>query len=107
MSPMYTNHPKVVAHVQLGGRPCTHLHVAGAREVFSEFVEGGSHDTVRGVEGLLDAITVVNVNVNVKHALVVLEELQNGQHAVVDVAKSGGLALLSMVQAAGPVDDNV
>jgi len=34
-------------------------------------VEGGGHDAVGGVEGLFHAVPVVNVNVNVQHALVV------------------------------------
>jgi len=39
--------------------------------------------------------------------LVVLEELEYGEHDVVDVAEAGRLALLRVVQAPGPVDCDV
>jgi copper chaperone CopZ len=39
------------------------------------------------VEGFLDAVAVVDVDVDVQHPRVVFEQLQDGQHQVVDVAK--------------------
>ena len=81
--------------------------VAGTREVFAELVEADGHDAVGGVEGLLDAVAVVDVDVDVEDALVLLEELEDGQDAVVDVAKAGGLGLLGVMESAGPVDDDV
>lgn len=36
-----------------------------------------------------------------------LQQLQNSQHDVVDVAKSRGLGLLRVVKASGPVDGDV
>ena len=90
--------PVGVAHVE---------DVAGAREVFAELVEADGHDAVGGVEGLLDAVAVVDVDVDVEDALVLLEELEDGQDAVVDVAKAGGLGLLGVMESAGPVDDDV
>ena len=81
--------------------------VAGAWEVFAELVEADGHDAVGGVEGLLDAVAVVDVDVDVEDALVLLEELEDGQDAVVDVAKAGGLGLLGVMESTGPVDDDV
>jgi len=40
-------------------------------------VKGCSHDAVGGVEGLLDAVAVVDVNVDVQHALVLPEIASN------------------------------
>ena len=48
-----------------------HPQVSSAREVLAVLVEGHGHDAVGGVEGLLDPIAVVNVNVNVENTLVV------------------------------------
>ena len=56
---------------------------------------------------LFDAIAVVNVNVNVKHARVVLEKLKDGHDNVVDVAEARRLELFGVVQTACPVDGNV
>ena len=39
--------------------------VAGAGEVLSILVEGDSHDSVCRVEGLLNTVAMVNVNVDV------------------------------------------
>lgn len=70
-------------------------------------VEGDCHDSIRGVEGLFYTVTVMHVNVNVQDALVVLKQLQDGQHDVVDVAEARRLALLGVVQAAAPVDGHI
>eukprot|EP00850_Spirogloea_muscicola_P008017 SM000042S15284 [mRNA] locus=s42:174238:177192:+ [translate_table: standard] len=98
-------HLKGLAHGPAGGLLAPE--VAGAGEVLAELVEGDGHDAVGGVEGLLHAVAVVDVDVDVQHALVVLEELQDGQHDVVDVAEPRRLALLGVVQPAGPVDGDV
>ena len=43
--------------------------ISCSREVLSILVERDSHYTVCGVEGLLDTISVVDVDVNVQHSL--------------------------------------
>jgi len=90
-------------------------------------VERDAHDSISGIECFLYAIAVVNIDIDVQHAFVdpnlqlgsceswrsskarrrkasVLEQLQDGQHNIVDVAEARGLALLCVMQAAGPVD---
>ena len=81
--------------------------ISSAREVLAVLVEGDGHDPVRGVEGLLHAVPVVDVDVDVEHSLVVLQELEDGQHDVVDVAEARGLRLLGVVETPGPVDGDV
>lgn len=49
------------------------------------------HNTVRVVESLLDTVAMVNVNVNIKDSLVVLEQLEDAENAVIYVAKTGRL----------------
>ena len=49
----------------------TDLEVAGAGEVLPVLVERDGHHAVGGVEGLLHAVSVVNVNVDVHHAPVI------------------------------------
>lgn len=58
-----------------------------SREVVLEFVEGAGHDSVGQVERFFNSVAVVDVDVDVQHALVGLEQLQNGQHAIIDIAK--------------------
>jgi hypothetical protein len=70
-------------------------------------VERDGHDAVCCVERLLDAVAVVDVNVDVQHARVALQQLEDRKHNVVGVAEPARLALLRVVQAAGPVDRNV
>ncbi len=57
-------------------------------EVVLEFVERASHHSVCQIECLFNTVPMVNVDVNIKHSLVSFKQLQNGQHTVVDVAKS-------------------
>ena len=66
-------------------------------EVFAKLVEGARHDTVCGVEGFLNSIPVVAVDVDVQHARDVPKELQDGQHDVVHVAEAGYARLVRMM----------
>ena len=43
----------------------THSEVSSAGEVFPILVKGDGHDTVRGIEGLLHTVPVMDVYVNV------------------------------------------
>lgn len=70
-------------------------------------MERHGHDAVSQVEGLLDAVAVVHVYINVQDARMVLEQLQDSNDNVVDVTEAGRLELLGVVQAAGPVDGDV
>lgn len=56
---------------QGGTRAETHPEVSSSWEVLAVLVEGDGHDPVGGVESLLHAVTVVNVDVDVQHPLVV------------------------------------
>ena len=47
-----------------------------------------SRAPVGEVEGLLDAVAVVHVDVDVQHPGVVLEQLQDGQHQIIHVAEA-------------------
>ena len=55
---------------------------AGAREVLSVLVERDCHDAVGAVEGFFDTITVVHINVDVEHARVETEELDDAEDDV-------------------------
>ena len=56
---------------------------------------------------VLEISTVVDVDIDVQDPLVVLEELQDGQDDVIDIAETRGLAFLGVVEAARPVDGDV
>lgn len=45
--------------------------VSSAREILSIFVERYSHDTVSGVESLLNTISMMDINIYVQNSLVV------------------------------------
>jgi hypothetical protein len=61
---------------------------AGAWKVLSVLVERAGHDTVGGVEGLLDTISVVNVDVDVQNALLVSKELEDRENDIYNRAES-------------------
>lgn len=83
------------------------LEVTRTREELAVLVERARHDAVGRVEGLLHAIAVVDVNVDVQDALVGLQQLQDAEHAVIHVAEAGSLRALAVVQTTRVVDDNV
>ena len=50
---------------------------------------------------------MVAIDVDVQYSLVCLEELQDAQNTVIDVAEARGLELFGVVETACPVDCNV
>jgi hypothetical protein len=46
-------------------------HFAGPWEKLSVLVKAGGHDSIRRVKRLLDPVSMVDVNVNVEHSLVI------------------------------------
>ena len=85
----------------------TYSQISSSREVLSVLVEADGHDSVRGIEGLLHAVPVMDVDIDVQDTLVIFEQLQDGENDVVDIAESTGLRLLSVVESASPVDGDV
>jgi hypothetical protein len=72
----------VVDSVVLTGTDADVTKFACSREVLSVLVERHSHDSVGRVEGLLDAITVVDIDVDVEDALLETEQLQDTKNNV-------------------------
>ena len=78
-------------------------------------MKGYGHDAVGQIEGFLDTIAMVNVNVDVHHTrmdstliktveMIILQQLENSKHNVVCVAETRGFGLLRMVKASRPVN---
>ena len=70
-------------------------------------MKADSHDSIGHVKCLLHTIAVMHVDVDVKHPLMVLEQLQNRKHNIVDVAEATCFLLLCMVKATSPIDADV
>lgn len=81
----------------------THPEVPCSREVLSVFMEGHRHDPVRGVEGLLHSISVVDVYVDVQHPLVVpgseAQRQSSDQYklSALDVFKRNNLSIIYLL----------
>ena len=75
-----------------------------SREVFPEFMEATSHDTVSCVERFLNTVPVVAVDVNVQHPWICSQEFENSEHDIVNVTKARRFPLLSVMKAACPVN---
>jgi hypothetical protein len=80
---------------------------AWEKELLIVLVERHGKYTVSGPESLFDAITVVDIDVNVEDAGVVAEQLKNCEYDVVDVAEATCFCLFSVMQAAGPVYSDI
>lgn len=80
----------------------THPEVPRSREVLSVFMEGHRHDPVRGVEGLLHSISVVDVYIDVQHPLVVPEAQRQSSdqyklHVLDDTFKRNNLRIVYLL----------
>jgi hypothetical protein len=45
-------------------------------------VEGDGHNAIGGVKGLLDTVTVMDINVNVKDSLLESQKLKNAENDI-------------------------
>lgn len=70
-------------------------------------MKGHGHHAIRQVEGFLNTVAVVHVNVDVQHPGMVLEQFQYGDHDVVDVTESGRFEFFRVMQTARPVDSDI
>jgi hypothetical protein len=59
--------------------------LTGTREVFAVLVERNRHDTISRVEGLFDAIAVVNINIDIKNTLLETQQLKNSENNICQV----------------------
>lgn len=66
-------------------------------------METHSHDSICEVEGLLDSISVVNINVKIHHSSMIFQQFEDSQNDIIGVAESTGLALLGMMETSSPV----
>ena len=78
-----------------------------AMPVDTVFVERKSEDTVSRFKGLLHAVAVMDINIDVQYALVLGQQELYRNDDVVDVAESRRQILLGVMQATGPVDGYV
>lgn len=67
-------------------------------------MEANCHDSVGMVEGFFDSVSVMDVDVEVKHAWVDLQQLQDAEDYIVDVAETASLCFFGVVETAHPVD---
>ena len=77
------------------------------REEFTIFVKAARHHSIRSVESLLHTISVMNVDVDVEHARMVAQQLENAEDDIVDVTEPARFAFLGVMQPSSPVDRDV
>ena len=70
-------------------------------------MEGYLEDAAFVIEGELDAVAVVRIDIEVKDTASLLEEILDGYDNVVEVAESGGIIGAAMVEAACGTEDEV
>lgn len=76
-------------------------------ETLFVLVEANCHHPVGVVEGLLDPISMVHINIEIEHSRVELEELEDAEDDVVDVAEATSILSFGMVEASHPIDHNI
>lgn len=77
------------------------------RKIFAKFVETACHNSVRRVECLFDAITMMTVDVNIQDTRISAQKFDNAEDDIVDVAEPRSFPLFGMVQSSCPVDGDV
>lgn len=69
-------------------------------------MERNSHNSICSIESLFDAISVMDINIDIQHSLVVFEKFEYTQHNVINVTKSWCFRFFCMMKTAPPIDTN-
>jgi hypothetical protein len=83
------------------------LKVTGAREILAELVKRNCHYAIGGVKSFFHTVAMMNIDIDIQHALMDFKKLENGEHDVVNVTKPGRFVLLCVVQSTSPINDRV
>lgn len=83
------------------------IYMARTWEIIAKFMKTACQNTVGGIKGLFDSITMMAINVNIKHPGKYTKQFQNRKYDIIDVTKSGCLTLFGVVKATCPIDGNV
>ena len=70
-------------------------------------METAGHNSVRRVERLFNAITMVTIDVDIQNARISAQEFNNAEDDIVDVAEPRGFSLFGVVQSPCPVNGDV
>jgi hypothetical protein len=70
-------------------------------------METAGHNSVRRVERLFNAITMVTIDVDVQDARISAQEFDNAQDDIVDVTEPRSFPLFGVVQSSCPVNGDV
>lgn len=74
------------------------FNVPRAWEKIAVSVEGNCHYSVGAVKGFLHPVSMMNINIDVKHSVLILEKFQDSQNDIIYIAKPTCLHFLRMVQ---------
>lgn len=102
--------PSIQGHIQRIVLPISMadiFHITCPWEKVAILMKRDCHDSVRAIESLLDPIPMMHVNVNVENSIVILQQFQDSQYYVIDIAKPARLHLLGMMQPASPVNADI
>lgn len=77
------------------------------KEILLKLMKTNCKDSVSMEKCLLNSITMMYIDIKVKHPRVNLQKLQNTQHDIVNVAEPTRLRLLTMVVTSRPVNCDI
>jgi hypothetical protein len=83
------------------------LDIASAWEEISISMERYCHDSICAVEGFLDSISMMHVDVNIEYSVMVFQELQDSEDYIIDIAEATCLHLFGMMEASRPINADV
>lgn len=70
-------------------------------------MEWNSHNTIGQIKCFLNAIAMMNVDVNIQYTGMVFQQFQYRNHDVIHVTETGRFEFFRMMQTAGPIDTNI
>jgi hypothetical protein len=83
------------------------LDITSAWEEIAISMERYGHDSICAVEGFLDSISMMNVDIDIEYSVMIFQELQDGEDNIIDIAEATCLHLFGMMEASRPINADV
>mmetsp|Transcript_6211 Transcript_6211/g.9327 ORF Transcript_6211/g.9327 Transcript_6211/m.9327 type:complete len:239 (-) Transcript_6211:474-1190(-) len=83
------------------------LNMPRPRKEIPILVQTKRHDPIRTIKCLLDSIPMMDININIQHSRMHLEQFQYGQYNIINITKSRSLTLLGMMEPPTPINGNI
>jgi hypothetical protein len=83
------------------------IYIPSAWKIIFKLMKWTCHYPISSIKGLFNTIPMMNVNINIKDSLIIIKQLQDTQHNIINITKPTSFWLLSMMKPSRPIQNRL